>query len=69
MPADRLDDALDAGVGPGVADGIALRADLTTRPDGPDECILYPVEPTDDKYTTTWLAAEGDAFVALDEMR
>jgi len=55
-------DSADAG-------GPALRADVTAQEQGPDECLIYPEEPIDGKHTTAWIAAEGDAFVALSDAR
>jgi len=46
-----------------------LAADVVSYAGAPDECTLSPRDATDDRTTTAWLTARGDAFVALDEMR
>ncbi|WP_435100370.1 DUF7511 domain-containing protein [Halarchaeum sp. P4] len=46
--------------------------DLTCRveeyEDG-DHCTVFPADADDDELVTTWLTAEGDAFVDLETVR
>lgn len=43
---------------------------LSTDRDGqPDECAIFPREASDATLTTTWITAEGDAFVDVLDQR
>lgn len=61
----------DARSAPGGTDGdgIELRADVTERDDGPDECTIWPHDASGRDLLTRWVAAEEGSFVSLTEMR
>ncbi|MFB6097481.1 MAG: hypothetical protein ABEJ74_08845 [Haloferacaceae archaeon] len=62
-PETDADESLSATEGP------ALRAVVTEYGDHPDECTLYPTDATEAELVTTWITAEGDAFVDLEAVR
>lgn len=54
---------------PVVADTTALRADITEREHGPDECTIWPQNASGSALLTEWITAEAGSFVSLEEMR
>jgi hypothetical protein len=53
------------------ADGrdYALHSVVVTYEDGPDRCTLYPRRNSCCDRMSSWLSADFDAFVGLEEMR
>jgi len=51
-----------------VHDG-GLVAEVEHREDAPDECTIAPRDAHSWDRLTRWLSADGDAFVAVEEMR
>lgn len=54
---------------PSATGPVELRADVTRREDGPDECTIWPHDASGDALFTEWVAAEEGSFVALEEQR
>lgn len=60
---------------PQTSDAVAdepeetLAADVVTYAGAPDECTLSPRAASEERETTAWITARGDAFVAVAEMR
>lgn len=50
------------------ADAEPVAARIETQ-DGREECTLFPADADADDLVTTWLTAEGDAFVDLPDYR
>lgn len=50
-------------------DGIELRADVTEREDGPNECTIWPHDASGTALLTQWIAAQEGSFCSLEEMR
>ena len=41
----------------------------TVETDDTVECTIFPTDCSDEEILTRWITAEGDSFVAVDEMR
>ncbi|WP_049926518.1 DUF7511 domain-containing protein [Halopiger goleimassiliensis] len=48
---------------------IRLEHVTVRNDDAPDECAIFPRNATERQLTTAWIAAQDDAFVALESMR
>lgn len=48
---------------------VELRADVTRRDDGPDECTIWPHDASGSALLTEWVTAEEGSFVPLRELR
>ncbi|WP_411964557.1 hypothetical protein [Haloferax sp. YSMS24] len=49
-------------------DDLEYIAIVTPYDDAPDECTIFPTGLSEERLMTTWISAEEDSFVSLDEM-
>ncbi|MFC7228622.1 hypothetical protein N0B31_14515 [Salinirubellus salinus] len=54
---------------PRPADEEPFVAVVTRRPDGEETCSISPPPTSERRLETEWVAASGDSFVSLAEMR
>jgi hypothetical protein len=59
----------DASTGERAVHGDGLVATVERHEGAPDECTISPRDANSWDQLTRWLAAEGDSFVLLQEMR
>ena len=48
---------------------VPLEAHVVEYDDRPDECTIHPAWTPDCDWTTTWISAQDDSFVALADWR